>query len=462
MGMKHKRVEEALRNHGDEASIELPKKSSNAADSSEGTETETKPVETLQGLLSNCKSSEPALGLEHIYEYHPENGAQCIYECRMCNCTTGLSNIFMHIFGNKHRIAYLSKYHPIMGIASNYQLKNATKIKKLKNSCDAIEKTFGRKKINILKGDYAPRNSSQCPIPRPSINYRPNSILQQMDFTKDDFDSDSKPKINMQAPPALPECEVSFRELKAKHETRMKNMQEGNNPSKEPGEAGYDSDRDVVSMDLSECDPDEFLCNQELFDFLEKFKILNENDVQFISKVTEIFGSALLKYVIQDEAQKQTDSSKMVANKTTGQLLGHSAASANKKTDSASNYSYSQQSTTSKFNEKGSIGQRHPEKSQSRWSSQMQNQKFPINEKASGSTLASGQEDFNPAFPDNETTAKFFDSIKNTDISEVIATLNRITTTNPAFKGVHVPTLIKHLGDTGKLKSQNENRKFQK
>ncbi|XP_053323796.1 uncharacterized protein LOC128497657 [Spea bombifrons] len=64
-----------------------------------------------------------------------------------------------------------------------------------------------------------------------------------------------------------------------------------------------DSDREVISMDLSECDPDEFLCNNELFDFLDSFKILNNGDVQFVLKVTERFSHALVNHKKSEEVR---------------------------------------------------------------------------------------------------------------------------------------------------------------
>ncbi|MEE6465528.1 hypothetical protein FKM82_006578 [Ascaphus truei] len=48
--------------------------------------------------------------------------------------------------------------------------------------------------------------------------------------------------------------------------------------------------------ECSECDPDEFMCNRELFEFLDSFKIINDTDVSFILKVTESFSNALVRY----------------------------------------------------------------------------------------------------------------------------------------------------------------------
>uniref|UniRef100_A0A8C5Q114 C2H2-type domain-containing protein n=1 Tax=Leptobrachium leishanense TaxID=445787 RepID=A0A8C5Q114_9ANUR len=499
MGMKHKRVEEALKNHGDEASLEqaIKRKVPDATNASEVVDEEQKPAETLEALLNNCQATEPAVGLEHIYEYHPANGGCYIYECRLCNCTVGLSNIFMHIFGSKHRIAYLSKYHPIMGIPSNYHLKKNSKNLKLRNCCEAIEKTFGRKQINILEGDYAPRKSSEGPLPPPSINYRPNGIMQKMDFTTDEFQAFDLP---VTPKPARPDRELSFRELKAKYGATMKDLKVGassastdtgdkreeQKESKDTNEEGNASDRDVVSMDLSDSDSDE-LCNKELFDFLENFKILNESDAQFVVKAIEVFGSALIKYKKQEIEQIQMRLSEKGVVKLSGQSAGHSAVSTNKQpgVGPEPKISYSSgpmlynipgakanpvQSNPSTNAQSNTVCVAEPKLSNPSLKTQQdsatkgslnqqsapQNVKdpaIPSNEKASGSTAAVGVKSVKPVFPNNATTARFFDSIKNMEVSEVIAKMNRLAATNPAFKGVDVPTLIQHLRETGKLKS---------
>ncbi|KAG8442628.1 hypothetical protein GDO86_011421 [Hymenochirus boettgeri] len=47
----------------------------------------------------------------------------------------------------------------------------------------------------------------------------------------------------------------------------------------------------------------------------------------------------------------------------------------------------------------------------------------------------------------------FFNSIKNMEASEVHFVFQKIAATNPAFKGMDIPSLMKYLKETGKLKS---------
>ncbi|XP_053322734.1 uncharacterized protein LOC128496924 [Spea bombifrons] len=210
LGAKHKKVEESLRSYVYE---EESKKEENEVENKE-LEQAAVPGETLMDLLNACRTTEPAVGLEHIYEYHTEGREGfCIYECRMCHCQTGVSNMFMHVVGAKHRIMYLSKYHPDMDIPSTFQVKTPARNKKLKDACEAVEKTFGRKQINVMKGSHAPRSFISGPEPFPAINYRPNNELQYIDFTADDFGVKKKDPEHKR--------EATFRELKAAHEAKL-------------------------------------------------------------------------------------------------------------------------------------------------------------------------------------------------------------------------------------------------
>eukprot|EP00079_Xenopus_tropicalis_P026902 XP_012820962.1 PREDICTED: uncharacterized protein LOC100486588 isoform X2 [Xenopus tropicalis] len=300
-------VEESLKNNGAEKPV-LKRKKRQFLDDPEPAVA----GQTLDDLLRACKETEPALGLEYVYEYHQDESSYRAYECRLCNLQTGLAHMFMHVVGAKHRIAYLSKHHSTLGIPSTFQVKSSTKNKKLKDACFTVEKTFGRKSINIAKGSFEPRSFLDGPLPASALNYGTDNKLKQIDFTTDDFgDIDKKPSVS--------ERVVTFRELKAQHEEKLKEaqvsvesefqdlddqeqeLQDNEKDNKETG-----SDMEVCSMDLSECDPEEFFCNQELFDFLDTYKINKKEDVTFILKVTEKFSEVLVHHKKQfEEARKK-------------------------------------------------------------------------------------------------------------------------------------------------------------
>lgn len=50
-------------------------------------------------------------GLNYIIEYRSKDNFPFLYECQLCHCKTGLSNMFMHVCGSKHRLAYLVSFY---------------------------------------------------------------------------------------------------------------------------------------------------------------------------------------------------------------------------------------------------------------------------------------------------------------------------------------------------------------
>ncbi|XP_075442236.1 uncharacterized protein LOC142487227 isoform X3 [Ascaphus truei] len=263
---------------------------------------------TLQEMLNTCKSSEPAIGLEYIYEYHP-NRSGLIYRCKMCCFQAGLKDMFMHVFGAKHRIAYLRKNYPEMGIPNTYHIKADAKEKNLREICLDIEMMYGRESINVVEGTSLPRSFDDELSPPPPINYRPDNKLQNMDL--ENF-------VDIDGKQSAPRCDITFRELKAAHEAKLSETHTSWAPV-QSSTGGQDNDRDleVRSMECSECDPDEFMCNSELFEFLDSFKIINDTDVSFILKVTESFSKALVRY-------KKNSAEKKALSNTAGSNAPHS------------------------------------------------------------------------------------------------------------------------------------------
>ncbi|MEE6465514.1 hypothetical protein FKM82_006578 [Ascaphus truei] len=234
---------------------------------------------TLQELFNTCKATEPALGLEYIYECHPNESGNFIYRCTICCCETSLVYMFTHVLGTKHRTAYLRKHHPE---------KSGGDKKYLKEICSDIERMYGRKSINVIEGTSLPRSFADELSPPPPINYRPDNKLQNMDL--ENF-------VDISGKQSAPRCDITFRELKAAHEAKLSKTHTSWAPvQSSSGRQDNVRDLEVLSMECSECDPDEFMCNRELFEFLDSFKIINDTDVSFILKVTESFSNALVRY----------------------------------------------------------------------------------------------------------------------------------------------------------------------
>ncbi|MEE6513107.1 hypothetical protein FKM82_020570 [Ascaphus truei] len=479
MGAKHKKVEATLGNHGDEGPKNKKRVNARMDLASNVQVSEVCSGSTLEDQLNTCKDTEPAIGLEYIYEYHTNNSGHCIYVCKMCNCQSSLNNMFMHVAGIKHRIAYLSTHHPEMGIHSNYQIKTTSKCQRLRDTCFHVERMHGRKRVNVIRGASHPKSFADGLAPRPPISYGPNSKLQKMDFTTDYF-------VDIDGKPSVPRRDITFRELKAVHEAKLTETHSSGTPV-QSSTGGQDNDRDleVRSMEYSECDPDEFMCNSELFEFLDSFRIINDTDVSFILKVTESFSNALVRYK-KNSAEKKALSNTAGSNAPHSNINQPSIPSAhgfNRYPEPATNYTPNQLfPSVSQFNVRGPITEpRFPLSigpasniPQGQWTNRTLPPYTAVQQvppcvvpfpqgmppPAMPPDIARG---FPPGFPlaKDKATANFFASIKNMEVPEVIATLNNIAATNPAFRGIHVPSLIRYLTESGRLKTPSDTRYLQ-
>ncbi|XP_077125654.1 uncharacterized protein LOC143782267 [Ranitomeya variabilis] len=480
LGAKHKKVEEAVKNYKKEKD--------------ETTKREPD-LTTLQEHIDACKDSEPAVGLEYIYQY--KKPTYSIYECKLCECRSGMTHMFMHVVGAKHRLNYLCKHHPKLDTFGPYIPTGSKKIAKLKEICINVEKEFGRQKINVLEGfqrwGYDLNGGS-------SLNYDPDSELNQMDYTSDDvFGTSKKPKVSEH---------ITFLELKAAHEADERAASSSGVVAHNTGESEEvkpinDTEQEITVTEESRGDTDEeevpseepcesnqdFTRNEDLLDYLEHFRIVEIDDATFLIKAVEILSIALIQYqsekmlcvpLSDDEeeqkSQKQDLAPSVVPPKQDPKtqckkpLFPISKPSEieplsqrNKLMFTLSSNKAQESDATSSFNPTTNIFGKKVQDAQV-------NRETPS---ATTFTPSSAQSPPGPAppgpappgsappgpappvfpIPKDDIVKTFFESIKNMEVAEVVTTLNKITTTNPAFKGIHVPSLVRYLTETGKLKS---------
>ncbi|XP_069586649.1 uncharacterized protein [Ranitomeya imitator] len=140
----------------------------------------------------------------------------------------------------------------------------------------------------------------------------------------------------------------------------------------------------------------------DFMEYLRNFEIKNDGDASFVQQITKNCTNALMKY--REEQTKTQTSSTLPSN------------------------------------------------------SDPKRNKNP-SDKARLSSINLHKESFTPAqipsflLNSSVATESFFQSIKDMDASEVSDVLKRITDTNPAFQGINIPSLIKYLQDTGRLKN---------
>ncbi|KAM6444740.1 uncharacterized protein O9250_001138 [Rhynochetos jubatus] len=154
LGFKHKTFEEALKAHGIvktasglseqvKTPVKLPDYVQTGSNKFHG--------QTLEEHLNTCKDSEPALGLNYIIEYRTKSNLPVLYECQLCHCKTGLSSMFMHVCGSKHRLAYVKQHYPELAESAEVKGRGSVLNRRVKQVALTIEKKEGRKQIQVVK-----------------------------------------------------------------------------------------------------------------------------------------------------------------------------------------------------------------------------------------------------------------------------------------------------------------------
>ncbi|XP_073443825.1 uncharacterized protein [Dendrobates tinctorius] len=544
LGMKHKKVEEALRNYKKEKD--------------ETTKLEPG-IATLQEHVDACKDSEPAVGLEYIYQYNKRTYS--VYECKLCECRSGMTHMFMHIIGAKHRLNYLCKHHPKLDTFGPYIPTGHKKISKLKEICLNVEKEFGRQKINVREGF---QTFSTDINGGPSVNYNPDSELNQMDYASDDvFGIKKKPKVS--------EHIITFLELKAAHEADKSAASSSDVVAHNTGESEEvkpvnDTEQEVkateeeireenyaeevpskvvevpskvvevpskvvevpskveeVPSKVEEVPSEEpcessqdFTSNEDLLDYLDHFRIVEIDDATFLIRAVEILSIALIQYQsekmlcipISDDEQHKPQNQEAalsvvppkqdpatqckkplfpISQPTEIEPLSQrnklmfTLSNKAQESDAPSNFD----PTTNIFGKKDAQVNRETHSAKTTLSPSAG--PAPPGPAPPGPAppgpappgpappgpappgpappgpappgpAPPGPAPLGPApplfpIPRDDIVKTFFESIKNMEVTEVVTTLNKITTTNPAFKGIHVPSLVRYLTETGKLKS---------
>ncbi|XP_077160741.1 uncharacterized protein LOC143821052 [Paroedura picta] len=272
LGVKHKAVEEALKAHGIVKPLSASGEAVRVPESLPDfvhTEPEKSLGRTLEEQLNSCKDSEPALGLQYIIEYRSKENP--IYECNLCICQAGLTNMFMHVLGIKHRIAYLKKHRPdladVKGRGSKLNLR-------LKEIAAKVEQEEGRQPI---------RSTMDLPILKEDVFSIQLSDSLFTSFTEDD-DGKGKKKEDPKST-----------DKKAEEESKAKDNDSNKSDKKKESEQSTSQMQNALFAD-SDSDSEEFNNNEDLLKYLKSFEIVDEDDAAFILKVTQKFTDALILY----------------------------------------------------------------------------------------------------------------------------------------------------------------------
>ncbi|XP_017601661.1 PREDICTED: uncharacterized protein LOC103623600 isoform X2 [Corvus brachyrhynchos] len=427
LGAKHKTIEEALKAHGMVKTgsclgkkVKTPGKLPDFVPLEPEKDTSYH-GQTLEEQLNTCKDSEPALGLNYIIEYRTKDNVPFLYECQLCYCKTGLSNMFMHVCGSKHRLAYLRQHYPEIAQSDEVKGKGSELNRRVRQVGLTIEKKEGRKQIQVVTGVPTMRRKWQEFF---NADDSPSKAkVQHVDMPLSNAEkTDNKNKDGELTDPTEDENNVQEEnEERQKEQTKPDENVEPNNAIE--SSKGNNSERCETNKQSEEenkeaeqeftANPEEFTSQEELLGYLQSFEILNEDDASFILKVTQTLTNALVEY------RQQAASNKDHLN------AGYNG-------EAALEYSTEQSSLTP------------AEYSSSRSAKQFLSVNEDEPQNFSTGSLETAYE--------NNITTEFLNSVRSMNAEEVTATLHKIAASNPAFRGIDIPNVIRILTESGTLR----------
>nr|XP_020661842.1 uncharacterized protein LOC110085757 [Pogona vitticeps] len=473
LGNKHKLVEEALKTHG---FVKPGSATGEPVKAPEGLPASTKSEKglgkTLEEQLNSCKDTEPALGLQYITEYQAK---ELIYECNLCGCQSGITNMFMHVLGAKHKLAYLKRHYPEIADDINCHGTNLTR--KVKKIAAEIEQKEGRKKIMV---------STDVPVIHDDSYAVQGSDSLVTWFSEDDPGVEKKKEADKK--------EGDKKEADKKEadnlciRTSAKVADETNKPLKPDNEEHQSQNTEKLAMaDLSDSDSEEIQSNEDLLNYLKTFEMVTEDDATFILTVTQKLTSSLVAY--RQKVLERKNTSQLTRKERCGHLEQTKRASLNV---GKPNRGFSEKQPPIRYTSKnkGTKLNFHPSNKRKAVSqnaddsarkhklgtsvstfvdvpskqlsshvgippSSEQHILNPVSDKNSSSqnqSYAPMATTSGPSTSENDIIAEFFSSIRNMEFDEVAATLYRVAASNPSFSGMDVENVLKILTESGNLK----------
>ncbi|XP_053916495.1 uncharacterized protein LOC128851464 isoform X2 [Cuculus canorus] len=430
LGFKHKTVEEALKAHGivktasgSGEEVITPEKLHDYVQ----TEPESFHGRTLEEQLNTCKDSEPALGLNYVIEYRSKDSVPFLYECQLCHCRTGLSNMFMHVCGSKHRLAYLKQHYPEIAESDEVKGKGSELNRKVRQVALTIEKKEGRKQIKVVTDAPIMRRRWQdCTCAQWDINC--TFLIWRVCLDPNADDSPSKAKVQHVDASLSNEEKTECKNKGGKMPDSIegeKNVQEEQEEGQEEPDKEFEPNKAVVSSkggNPEKCEtnkqsqeghkeaeqeftanPEDFTSKEELLGYLQSFEILNEGDASFILEVTQALTEALVEY-----RQRAASNKDLLDTEYNGEAAlecspEESDLTAADVSDLDTGYS----------------------------SSRSVMQYLTVNGDNECQNFSTGS--LETAYENNITT-EFLNSVRNMNVEEVTATLHKTAAANPAFR----------------------------
>lgn len=395
---------------------------------------QVKRLGTMQLFLDMHMKGEPLLGLEYVVETLED--AVYAYNCQLCDVQGDWRKMVGHVVDTDHMSRYVDKHHGDLSLGEKSYSRKGEHLRALRVVAWKILHSSGRKAIQAIKSDDAddPAIAAGDELPKsdneeeekPEIERSPSpesrAALARRKVARKR--APLRSKVDDATAAKVARLSVAARRNGALAAKRAL-LRERARPARE-----YDDEREPNwSQSLQEV---EFRRNQDLLTYLRNYKIESDGDAHYIQQVIRNCTEALWRFREQQAREESMQSTPLPPPR--GQPLLPTPAQ--HVAPPPSSYSYQ--------------GWSRPEAPC-----------FPVNRMgayASGSSQ--GPMPRPPSYPirspfppsASAATEIFFNSIKNMEEGEVVNVFHKIAATNPAFRGINIPSVIQYLKDTGRLK----------
>ncbi|XP_042188080.1 uncharacterized protein si:ch211-197h24.6 isoform X2 [Callorhinchus milii] len=239
----------------------------------------------LEERLKEMGSLVPLIGLNHVIEYQSEGAPDPLFFCRLCGYRGGFSSFLSHLFGYKHRLKYISKEYPEALQLEGAKLKHSEMNALVKEKAALIEKLDGRGKVKIVLDEL--KHVRKPPLKRSKDEY-----FRSFDETlQNDWGKSSRSEGNFHMDWHCDDKRDSRDDYR--REEQVRNRQDAYSKGSDIDDRWMQNEFEPYQ---SESSSRSAYLNQELFEYLQHFQIMNDRDASFALKVTQSLTDGLMEY----------------------------------------------------------------------------------------------------------------------------------------------------------------------
>lgn len=392
---------------------------------------QVKRLGTMQLFLDMHMKGEPILGLEYVVETLVDSAYA--YNCQLCEVQGDWRKVVGHIVDTDHMTRYIDKHHPDLALGEKTYSRKGEHLRALRDISKKILKLSGRKTLQAHKSNPGDPDAAADDFeggdksdysPSKSDDEKKDSVGSPKEEEESGAAEARKRLARKRAPlrkkvESATAAKVARLSVAARRNGALAAKRALMRERERPESREFEREPDW-SLSIQEL---EFRRNQDLLNYLRNYKIESDGDAHYIQQIIRNCTEALWRF---REQQVREEGIQSVPVPPPPPARSHPAQPA---------YGYPG------------------------WNRQ-EGPCFPVNRMdpyASGSQAPMPRQPSYPIrspFPPSASAATeiFFNSIKNMEEGEVVNVFHKIAATNPAFRGINIPSVIQYLKDTGRLK----------